>query len=121
RETDHSKLKNFKAESYQYYQADKLAARFNAFSYYALSKSMDSHNVGRNRNTVADALNLIRAKTVVIGIESDLLFPVEEQIYLAQHIPQAVFRLIDSPYGHDGFLIECEQLHGIISAFINAN
>lgn len=117
-ETDRNKRDDFKAESYQRYQADKLAGRFNAFSYYVLSRSMDAHNVGRNRGSVEEALALIRARTVVVGIESDLLFPVEEQLHLHRHIPGAQFRLIDSPYGHDGFLIECGQLHDIIHSFV---
>lgn len=101
---------DFKAESYLCYQGEKLAQRFNAFSYYALSKSMDAHHVGRNRKSVIQALQRVKAKTMVIGIESDLLFPIEEQMLLANHIPHAVFRLIDSPYGHDGFLIETHQI-----------
>jgi homoserine O-acetyltransferase len=119
READDSKYNTFKAESYLRYQAQKLQQRFNAFSYYALSQSMDAHNVGRNRSSVAEALQFIQAKTLVVGIESDLLFPIEEQIFLSQHINQAEFKLIESPYGHDGFLIEFEQLHQLISSFLN--
>ena len=74
--------KNWKvssSESYQRYQGEKLAARFNAFSYYALTKGMDAHNLGRSRGTVHEALSRITAKTLVIGIETDVLYPVEEQ------------------------------------------
>jgi homoserine O-acetyltransferase len=117
-EVTNEKISDFNSESYQRYQGEKLAARFNAFSYYALSRSMDSHNVGRGRESVADALKQITAKTLSIGIKSDLLFPVEEQEYLAQHIEGAKFRLIDSYYGHDGFLLEFEQIHEHIRAFI---
>ncbi|MCU0421254.1 MAG: homoserine O-acetyltransferase [Bacteroidia bacterium] len=105
-----SKLQSFKAESYQYYQGEKLTLRFNAFSYYALTKSMDAHDVGRNRNGTENALQQITAQTLVIGIESDLLFPPEEQLFLFNHIKQSSFKLIDSLYGHDGFLIESEQI-----------
>ena len=79
---------------------------------------MDSHNVGRGRGTVMEALHRIKAKTLSIGIKSDLLFPIEEQEYLAAHIEGAKFRLIDSYYGHDGFLLEFEQIQQHIIEFI---
>jgi homoserine O-acetyltransferase len=120
-ETDDNKLIGFKSESYQYYQGQKLADRFNSFCYYALSRSMDSHNVGRGRTSTEKALQKIKSKALVIGIESDLLFPIEEQIYLSQYITNALFKLIDSPYGHDGFLIEFEQLEKIIDEFLSNN
>jgi homoserine O-acetyltransferase len=114
-------LDNYKASSYQNYQGDKLVNRFNAYSYWYLTKSMDSHNVGRNRGGVERALNLIKARTLVIGIKSDLLFPIEEQRYLAQHIPQSAFAEFDSYYGHDGFLIETEALTNIITSFFKTD
>jgi len=117
-ELDTHKIENFKAGSYQRYQGEKLKLRFNAFSYYSLTKSMDSHNVGRNRTSVTDALKKITAKTLVVGIESDILFPVEEQQFLAKHITNAHFKSIDSIYGHDGFLIEYEQMEKIIRDFL---
>jgi homoserine O-acetyltransferase len=67
---------------------------------------MDSQDVGRNRGGVVNALKTIQAKTLVIGIKSDTLFPIVEQEFLAKHIPGASFQVIDSLYGHDGFLIE---------------
>src|ERR1019366_2141193 len=118
-ETNDGKINNFKASSYQNYQGYKLTQRFNAFSYYTLTKSMDSHNVGRGRVSVAEALKKITAKTLVIGIESDLLFPIEEQKLLASKIKNAKFETIDSIYGHDGFLIEYEQLEKIIQQNIS--
>jgi homoserine O-acetyltransferase len=117
-EENNEKRGQFKSESYQRYQGQKLAARFNAFSYYSLSKSMDSHNVGRGRNSIPEALRKVRARTLAIGIKSDLLFPVGEQEYLAAHIEGATFRIIDSPYGHDGFLLEYEQIEKVIKEFI---
>jgi homoserine O-acetyltransferase len=97
---------NLRAISYQRYQGEKLAKRFNAYSYYRLSEMMDSQDVGRNRGGVVAALKQIKAKTLVIGIKSDALFPIVEQEYLAKHIPDASYQVIDSLYGHDGFLIE---------------
>ncbi len=95
-----------RAVTYQRYQGEKLATRFNAYSYYVLSKMMDSQDVGRNRGGVVQALKLIQAKTLVIGIKSDALFPINEQEFLAKNIPGSSFQVIDSLYGHDGFLIE---------------
>ena len=117
-ESTNDKISQFNSESYQRYQGEKLANRFNAFSYYFLSKSMDSHNLGRGRDSVIAALRRIKARTLSIGIKSDLLFPVEEQEYLAAHIEDAKFRLIDSYYGHDGFLLEFEQIEKHITEFI---
>src|SRR5690606_29472053 len=102
-EQSDEKTDDFLASSYQRYQGEKLARRFNAYSYVTLSKAMDSHNVGRNRGTVEHALGRIKAKTLVIGIESDLLFPVEEQKFIAKNITNAQFEQVKSDFGHDGF------------------
>jgi homoserine O-acetyltransferase len=117
-DTEH-KLDNFKAASYIDYQGEKLVKRFNAYSYWILTKAMDSHNVARNRGTVQDALKNIHAKTLLIGISSDFLCPVAEQKFLAAHIPHARFVEIDSPYGHDGFLIEGKQIGDAITSFFS--
>lgn len=108
----------FRAESYQHYQGHKLALRFNAFSYYFLSKGMDAHDLARGRISLEDSLNTIQAKTLVIGIETDLLFPIREQQFLAAHIPDAQFILIDSQYGHDGFLLEFEKITEHLQRFL---
>lgn len=109
---------HFKSESYQRYQGEKLAKRFNAFSYYKLSQSMDSHNVGRGRSSISTALQQVKAKTLAIGIESDILFPVNEQRFIAENIPGASFELISSLFGHDGFLLEFEQIEKLIKSFM---
>ncbi|ANH81863.1 homoserine O-acetyltransferase [Niabella ginsenosidivorans] len=111
-------LESFRSESYQRYQGTKLAARFNAFSYYMLSKSMDSHNLGRGRGGVIKALESIKAKTLVLALEGDILFPPEEQDFIAEHVPDAIVRHIQSDYGHDGFLLEFEQITEAIKKFI---
>jgi len=112
---------DFRASSYQNYQGQKLVNRFNAYSYWYLSKAMDSHNVGRNRDGVEKALGLIQARTLVIGIKSDVLFPIEEQQYLSNQIPESVFAEFESAYGHDGFLIETESLTNIIKSFFKTD
>ncbi len=117
-ESVNDKTDQYRASSYQNYQGEKLIRRFNAYSYYYLTKAMDSHNVGRNRKSIADALKLVKANTLVIGIENDLLFPPTEQKYLADHIDGAEFVALHSDYGHDGFLIETDALTNIIGNFI---
>lgn len=117
-EVSSDKLDNFKASSYQNYQGDKLVNRFNAYSYWFLSKAMDGHNIGRNKGSAAEALKAIKAQTLVIGITSDLLFPVEEQKFLASNIKNAQYVEISSFYGHDGFLIETEILTKEVGSFL---
>jgi homoserine O-acetyltransferase len=103
---EEQKLDHFKASSYIEYQGEKLVKRFNVYSYWLLGKAMDSHNISRGRGKLEDVLKSIRTKTLIIGISSDQLCPVSEQKIMAAHIPGATFAEIDSPYGHDGFLIE---------------
>ncbi|ABG57429.1 homoserine O-acetyltransferase family protein [Cytophaga hutchinsonii] len=117
REEDSSKTDDYRAITYQHYQGDKLVKRFNCHSYWYLSKAMDSHHVGRNRESAAAALASIRSKTLVIGISSDILFPVCEQEYVAKHISGAQYVCIDSLYGHDGFLTETDKLDVVIRNF----
>ncbi|MBU2045394.1 MAG: homoserine O-acetyltransferase, partial [Bacteroidetes bacterium] len=116
-EIEVDKKTDFKASSYQRYQGEKLVKRFNAYSYYFLTKAMDSHNVGRGRNSVKDALDLVKANTLVIGIKNDLLFPIEEQKFLSRNIKNVSFTEIESFYGHDGFLLELKTIENIISTF----
>jgi homoserine O-acetyltransferase len=121
REKSAEKLDDFRASSYQQYQGQKLANRFNAFTYWILSKAMDSHHVGRGRASVGQALQEVKAKTLVIGIESDLLFPLSEQKLLASQITDARLEVIHSVYGHDGFLVEFDQLRSYLSSFYQQN
>jgi homoserine O-acetyltransferase len=111
------KVSDYKASSYQQYQGEKLAGRFNAFTYWILGTAMDSHNVGRNRESTEQALGQIKAKSIYIGIRSDLLFPIEEQIFLAANTRRSALDIIDSRYGHDGFLVETDQISRSIKNF----
>jgi len=115
--SDEDSPNDLKAISYQQYQGEKLARRFNAYSYYTLSKAMDSHNPGRGRGGLVKALRQIKARTLIIGIDTDILFPVEEQVFLMQNIPEASLSIISSGYGHDGFLLEFEKLERQIKKF----
>lgn len=108
----------FRAASYIDYQGDKLVNRFNAYSYWLLTKTMDSHNAGRGRGSLEEALRLVKARTLCIGISSDFLCPVPEQKFLAQHIPGAVYHEIDSPFGHDGFLVEGKKVGETLTKFL---
>jgi len=107
-------LNDFKASSYQRYQGEKLRNRFEPWSYYFLTKAMDTHNVGRGRPSIESALSEIKGKAYVIGIDRDVLFPYSEQEYLNKHIKKASLFEVQSIYGHDAFLIEYDQLIDIL-------
>ncbi len=113
------KADNLKASSYQQYQGEKLAKRFNAYSYYTLSKAMDSHNLARGRNrSVEEVLKTIKAKACCIGLNTDILYPPDEQKYLEQYILNAEYHELETLFGHDGFLLEFEQLNRILREFL---
>ncbi len=118
-EQDNELKSDYRAASYQRYQGEKLIKRFNAFSYMTLLDVMDSHNVGRGRNGVESALQQVQANTLVIGIDSDIKFPVSEQELLSNHIPNSHFEVISSEYGHDGFIIETKKITEHIASFYN--
>ncbi len=121
-DADAEKLDNFKAASYINYQGDKLVQRFNAYSYWALTKSMDSHNIARGRGgSLETVLKSIAQNTLIIGISSDILCPLTEQHFLAKHIPQSVLIEIDSSYGHDGFMVESKLISQHLAEWLGDN
>ena len=107
-----------RAGSYQRYQGKKLSDRFDAYSYYYLCGSVDSNNVGRGRGGVEKALGTIKSDCTIIGIDSDGFFPVDEQKLIASCIPGARYHEITSKFGHDGFLLENDQLTKIIEPLL---
>ncbi|MGE4542029.1 MAG: homoserine O-acetyltransferase [Bacteroidales bacterium] len=109
---------NFKAVSYQNYQGDKLVKRYNAYSYVIMSHLFDSHHIGRDRGTIEEVLSQIKAKTLLIALDSDQLFPPEEQVFMANHIPFSKLVTVKTNFGHDGFLIETEQITKVVKAFL---
>jgi len=100
----------YAVESYLDHHAGKLSRRFDANSYVVLTEAMSSHDVGRDRGGEAAALARVRARTVVVGVDSDRLYPVRLSTELAAGIPGASLRTISSPHGHDGFLVEVDQV-----------
>ena len=117
---DPEKIDDFRVSSYIIYQGDKLVKRFNAYSYWLLTKAMDSHHLGRKRGgDLIKTLQSIQQKTLIIGIKSDILCPLDEQRFMADHMPNAELIEIDSAYGHDGFIIETKQISFHLSKWMN--
>jgi homoserine O-acetyltransferase len=119
---DTEKTDGFKASSYINYQGDKLVQRFNAYSYWQLTKSMDSHNMARGRGgNLETVVKTISQRTLIIGISSDILCPLIEQHFLTRHIPQSTLIEIDSSYGHDGFMVESKIISQHLAEWLGNN
>lgn len=112
------KLHGFRATTYQQHQGEKLRRRFDAHCYWRLTEAVDSHNIGRGRGSIEEALRTITAKALVVAISSDILFPPADHDIMVSNIPHVEYRTINSPFGHDGFLVEYEQLDTIIKDFM---
>ena len=108
-----------RACTYQQYQGEKLCRRYNAYSYYKILNAFDTHDVGYQRGGVAAALQRITAECLVVGISTDIIFTVPEMQALHRMLPRSTYHQIDSPFGHDGFLVEHEQLNRILNPFIH--
>ncbi|OLL22430.1 Homoserine O-acetyltransferase [Neolecta irregularis DAH-3] len=110
---------SFSAQSYLRYQGRKFVSRFDANCYISMTLKMDTHDVARGRfSSISTALSSLRQEALVIGIESDGLFTFLEQEELASHIPDSRLVKITSPEGHDGFLLEFEQINLAIVKFL---
>jgi homoserine O-acetyltransferase len=119
-DTDTEKLDDYKAASYINYQGEKLVKRFNAYSYWLLTKALDTHHIGRGRGGDAEAiLKSIQQKTLLIGITSDILCPLEEQRHMQQHLSDSTLVEIDSVYGHDGFMVEVKKIGEVLKNWLN--
>ncbi|MGW1558088.1 homoserine O-acetyltransferase MetX [Streptomyces sp. NPDC002144] len=109
----------YQVESYLDHHAAKLVRRFDAGSYVVLSEAMNAHDVGRGRGGLRAALGRVTAPTLVAGVDSDRLYPLAQQAELAALIPTADrLRIIESPYGHDGFLIETAQVAALVRTLL---
>ena len=115
---DTPRFEGFRACTYQTYQGEKLCRRFDAYSYHTILDTFDTHDAGRGRGGVATALRQIKARTLVIGISTDLIFTPHEMRELHRMIPGSRYAEIESPFGHDGFLVEYEQLDDLLRPFI---
>jgi homoserine O-acetyltransferase len=110
----------FAIESYLEHQGEKLVRRFDPNAYVVLSEAMNRHDVGRGRGGVTRALASVRAEVTVAGIGSDRLYPLRLQQRLAHDLPgDRPVTLIESPYGHDGFLLETEQVGAVITSALD--
>ncbi|MEJ1156428.1 homoserine O-acetyltransferase MetX [Microbacterium marmarense] len=100
----------FAVESYLDFHGNKFTRRFDANSYITVVEAMNSHDVGRDRGGVEEALARVTATTLVLGIDSDRLFPIDGQHRIARSIPNTLDGdravVLSSDFGHDGFLIE---------------
>ncbi|MGY1583102.1 homoserine O-acetyltransferase MetX [Streptomyces sp. MN13] len=111
----------YQVESYLDHHAAKLVRRFDAGSYVVLAEAMNSHDIGRGRGGVRAALRRVTARTLVAGVGSDRLYPLYQQAELAAGITTADdLRVIESPYGHDGFLIEVQQVATLVRELLHA-
>jgi homoserine O-acetyltransferase len=107
----------YAVESYLHHQGGKLVDRFDANCYVALTKQMDTHNMARDRGAYKNVLGAIQQPTLVVGIDSDVLYPLSEQKELVEHLPHATLEVLSSPHGHDAFLIELDALNRQVAAW----
>ncbi|MFE1715960.1 alpha/beta fold hydrolase, partial [Streptomyces sp. NPDC058728] len=109
----------YQVESYLDHQAARLVRRFDAASCVVLAEATNAHDVGRGRGGTRAALGRVTARTLVAGVDSDRLYPLSRQ-ELAAGIPSADgFRVLGSPWGHDGFLIETEQVAALVRELVD--
>lgn len=109
----------FSVESYLDRQADKLVSRFDAGSYVVLTDALNRHDVGRGRGGMNKALGLSTVPTMVVGVDTDILYPYHQQEHLSRNLGNFIgLAKITSPTGHDSFLTEGRQTASIIAKFI---
>ena len=109
----------FKVESYLRHQGRKLVERFDANTYITLTKAMDLHDLSRGRGEYEEVLRSIRLPVEILSINSDILYPKEEQEELARLMPNSSILYLDEPYGHDAFLIDVETVSSMVRNFLD--
>jgi homoserine O-acetyltransferase len=110
----------WKVKSYLEYQGVKFLSRFDPITYVKMTEQMDSHDVSRGRGgSLEEILSYVEIPAMVLGIDSDVLYPLHEQEELASYLPQGELRVIHSDDGHDGFLLEQEQVNDHIIDFLS--
>jgi homoserine O-acetyltransferase len=107
----------FAMESYLRYQGQQLVDRFDAATYHALTRAMDTHDVARGRGEFEAVLRTIRQPALVVSVDTDVLYVPEEQRVMARHMPAARLERLDSPHGHDAFLIHVDELSAMVADF----
>lgn len=107
----------FEVESWLHHHGDRLLERFDADAYVTLTRAMDTHDVARGRGEYEEVLHSIRCPALVVSIDSDVLYPPEEQAELASLIPGARLATLRSPHGHDAFLIDTKALDRMVAEF----
>lgn len=107
----------FAVESYLRYQGRQLVDRFDPASYVALTRAMDTHDVSRGRGDFEEVLRGVRQPTLVVSIDSDVLYWPAEQREVARLVPGARLAVMDSPHGHDAFLIDVDRLNDVVADF----
>ena len=114
----------FEVERYLEYHGEKLCRRFDANSYISIGKAMDLHDVGRSRGGLAAAMKRITMPTLTMGIWSDFLYPVYQQLQIRDMVAangvRSEYLEVDSPHGHDAFLIELDQVGPAVKRFIES-
>lgn len=109
----------FSVENYLRYQGDKFVRRFDANTYLLLGEAMNSHDLGRGRGGTECFLRSMDTPALVVAIDSDLLYPKEEQDLLVRYMPRAELATLRSPHGHDAFLMEGQALGEVLLSFLN--
>jgi homoserine O-acetyltransferase len=107
----------FEMQAYLRHQGCKINERFDANTYVRLTQAMNDYDLSRGRGEYPAALSCIRQPALVVSISSDILYPPQEQRVLADALPNARYEILDSPEGHDGFLIQSAELGDLIASF----
>jgi len=110
----------FKVESYLHHQGRKLVERFDANTYITLTKAMDLHDLGRGRGEYEEVLRSLQIPVEILSINSDILYPKEEQEELARLIPKSSILYLEEPYGHDSFLIDVDKVSRMVRDFLDS-
>jgi len=112
--------KQYQVQSYLQHQGEKINDRFDANTYVTLTHAMHTHDLSRGRGDYPDVLRRVEQPALVVSVSSDALYPPEEQQFLAHHLRNSQYEVLDCAHGHDGFLIETERLGGMIVEFREA-
>lgn len=108
----------FEVQSYLRHQGARLVERFDANTYLTLIDAMDSHDLGRGRGPAEAILRRATTRTLVVGISTDVLYPVADVRQVAAALPNSRFAVLDSPHGHDAFLIDTDRLVTVVRDFV---